>query len=61
LNERGVDDSEIQQILRHANVATTTAYYILPNIERAKAGIKKSLVRSLRRSTGFAYNGRAGP
>ena len=40
LNE-SVDDSEIQQILRHANVATTTAYYILPNIERAKAGIKK--------------------
>ena len=42
MNERGVDDSEIQQILRHANVATTTAYYILPNIERAKTGIKKA-------------------
>jgi integrase len=41
LNEMGVDDKDIQLILRHADVSTTTAYYILPNIERAKAGMKK--------------------
>jgi integrase len=41
LNEMGVDDKEIQSILRHAEIGTTQAYYILPNIERAKAGLKK--------------------
>jgi len=41
LNEVGVDDKEIQSILRHADISTTQAYYILPNIERAKAGLKK--------------------
>lgn len=41
LNEMGVDDKEIQSILRHADINTTTAYYILPNLERAKAGLKK--------------------
>jgi integrase len=41
LNEMGVDDSDIQSILRHGEISTTQAYYILPNIERAKAGIKK--------------------
>src|SRR6267378_5235623 len=41
LNEMGVDDKEIQSILRHADISTTQAYYILPNIERAKAGLKK--------------------
>jgi len=37
----GVDDTEIQSILRHADISTSQAYYILPNIERAKAGLKK--------------------
>ena len=41
LNEMGVDDKEIQSILRHADISTTQAYYILPNLERAKAGLKK--------------------
>jgi len=41
LNEMGVDDKDIQLILRHADVLTTTAYYIFPNIEPAKAGMKK--------------------
>lgn len=41
LNEMGVDDKEIQSILRHADINTTTAYYILPNLDRAKAGLKK--------------------
>jgi len=41
LNEMGVDDKEIQAILRHADISTTQAFYILPNVERAKAGLKK--------------------
>jgi integrase len=41
LNEAGVPDKDIQLILRHADVSTTTAYYILPNVERAKVGMKK--------------------
>jgi integrase len=41
LNEMGVDDKEIQNILRHADISTTQAYYILPNLNRAKAGLKK--------------------
>jgi integrase len=41
LNEMGMDDKEIQAILRHADISTTQAYYILPNLERAKAGLKK--------------------
>ncbi len=41
LNEMGVDGKEIQSILRHADISTTQAFYILPNLERAKAGLKK--------------------
>jgi site-specific recombinase XerD len=41
LNEAGVDDKTIQSILRHANVSTTQAYYILPDQKRAEAGLKK--------------------
>jgi integrase len=41
LNEAGVDDKEIQSILRHADVSTTQAYYILPNRKRAEIGLKK--------------------
>ncbi|HXN25240.1 MAG TPA: tyrosine-type recombinase/integrase [Candidatus Dormibacteraeota bacterium] len=41
LNEAGVNDKDIQSILRHADVSTTQAYYILPNDERAQAGMKK--------------------
>jgi len=41
LNEAGVDDKEIQSILRHADISTTQAFYILPNRERAKAGLKR--------------------
>jgi integrase len=41
LNEMGVADKDIQNILRHADISTTQAYYILPNVERAKAGLKK--------------------
>jgi site-specific recombinase XerD len=41
LNEPGVDDKEIQSIVRHADVSTTQAYCILPNRKRAKIGLKK--------------------
>lgn len=41
LNEAEVDDKDIQAILRHADVSTTQAFYILPNRERAEAGMKK--------------------
>ena len=41
LNEAGVDDKDIQSILRHSNVSTTQAFYILPNRENAEAGLKK--------------------
>ena len=37
----GVPDKDIQNILRHADISTTQAYYILPNVDRAKAGLKK--------------------
>ena len=52
LNEAGVDDKEIQSILRHADVSTTQAFYILPNRERAEAGLKK-LDKTLRRKYGI--------
>jgi site-specific recombinase XerD len=41
LNEAGVDDKEIQSILRHADISTTQAFYVLPNRERAEAGLRK--------------------
>jgi hypothetical protein len=41
LNEPGVDDTEIQSILRRADASTTQAFYILPNRERAEAGLRK--------------------
>jgi len=31
----------IQSILRHADISTTQAFYILPNRDRAEAGLKK--------------------
>ena len=52
LNEAGVNDKDIQSILRHADVSTTMAYYILPNLERAKAGLKK-LDKTLRTKYGI--------
>ena len=41
LNEAGVDDKTIQSILRHADVSTTMAYYVKPDSERGKRGLKK--------------------
>lgn len=52
LNEAGVDDKTIQSILRHANVSTTQAYYILPDHKRAEAGLKK-FAKTLRTKYGI--------
>lgn len=41
LNEAGVDSKEIQSILRHADVSTTMAFYVLPDQKRARRGLKK--------------------
>lgn len=52
LNEAGTDDKDIQSILRHADLSTTQAYYILPNHERAEAGMRK-LDKTLRTKYGI--------
>ena len=52
LNEAGVNDKDIQSILRHADVSTTQAFYILPSRERAEAGLIK-LGRTLRTKYGI--------
>jgi integrase len=52
LNEAGVDDKTIQSILRHANVSTTQAYYILADHKRAEAGLKK-FAKTLRTKYGI--------
>jgi integrase len=41
LNEAGVNVKEIQSILRHANVSTTLAHYIIASPDRTKAALKK--------------------
>jgi hypothetical protein len=46
-----VDAVDIQSILRHANIATTLAYYTFPNPEKAKAGLKK-LTEAVRKKYG---------
>jgi integrase len=41
LNDLGVDTKTIQAILRHANISTTLAFYIIPSQKQAQAGLKK--------------------
>jgi integrase len=41
LNRLGVDDSVIQRIMRHSNVAVTQACYIKTASEDAKAAMQK--------------------
>jgi integrase len=41
LNRLGVDDSVIQQILRHSNVSTTQAHYIKTSSEDAQVAMRK--------------------
>jgi integrase len=52
LNEAGLDSKNIQSILRHADVSTTMAYYILPDRDRAEAGMRK-LDKTLRTKYGI--------
>lgn len=52
LNEANVDDKVIQSILRHANISTTQAFYILPSRASAEAGLKK-LDKTLRTKYGI--------
>lgn len=41
LNEAGMDDKDIQSILRHGDISTTQAFYILPSAKNAEAGLRK--------------------
>jgi integrase len=52
LNEMGMDDSDIQSILRHGDISTTQAFYILPSPKRAEAGLRK-LGETVRRKYGI--------
>ena len=52
LNDTGMKAINIQSILRHANIATTLAYYTFPNPEKAKAGLKK-LTEAARKKYGI--------
>ena len=36
-----LDDKTIQSILRHADISTTMAYYVQPNREAGRCGLKK--------------------
>jgi hypothetical protein len=37
----GMDDSDIQSILRQSDISTTQAFYISPSPKRAEAGLKE--------------------
>ena len=41
LSDMGMSATNIQSILRHANIATTLGYYVFPNAEKTKVGLKK--------------------
>jgi integrase len=41
LGDMGMSATNIQSILRHANIATTLGFYVFPNPVRTKAGLKK--------------------
>ncbi len=51
LSDMGLAARDIQSILRHANISTTQGYYIFPNQEKAKAGLKK-LTETVRKKHG---------
>ncbi|HEY6128209.1 MAG TPA: tyrosine-type recombinase/integrase [Candidatus Acidoferrum sp.] len=52
LSDMGVAATDIQSILRHANISTTQGYYIFPNQDKAKAGLKK-LTETVRKKYGI--------
>jgi hypothetical protein len=41
LGDMGMSATNIQSILRHANIATTVGFYVFPNAVKTKAGLKK--------------------
>jgi hypothetical protein len=41
LSDMGMSATNIQSILRHANIATTLGHYVFPNADKTKAGLKK--------------------
>ena len=41
LNDMGMSLTNIQSILRHASISTTTAHYVFPNPDKTKAGLRK--------------------
>jgi integrase len=52
LYENGTSDKDVQAILRRANVATTMAYYVLPNREQSDKALRK-LDKTLRSKYGI--------
>jgi integrase len=51
LSDTGMSATDIQRILRHANISTTQGHYIFPNQEKAKSGLKK-LTETVRKRYG---------
>jgi integrase len=41
LSDMGMSLTNIQSILRHASISTTTAHYVFPNPDKTKAGLRK--------------------
>jgi integrase len=41
LNDMGMSPTNIQSILRHASISTTTAHYVFPTPDKTKAGLRK--------------------
>jgi len=41
LNDVGMSLTNIQSILRHASISTTTAHHVFPNPDKAKAELTK--------------------
>ena len=52
LNDMGMDAVTIQSVLRHANIATTLGFYVFPNADKARAGLKK-LTETVKRKYGI--------
>jgi integrase len=51
LSDMGMSATNIQSILRHANISTTQGHYIFPNQDKAKAGLRK-LTETVRKTYG---------
>ena len=41
MSDMGMSATNIQSILRHANIATTLGHYVFPHADKTKAGLKK--------------------